>query len=99
MWKTSDDMMKAAHGTLNAALGYRYLSVGVEIQSAVVQKLDNLIEDIDTFRQQSIAQQVEESANLAWIIGKYADAVRQFISIWIHIKNDQMESAWNALVD
>jgi hypothetical protein len=99
MWSTREEMLKAADDVLKDALGYGYVSIGSELQEEAIARVEGLQSKIEQYRKDAITQKDEESANLAWIVGRFADGIHQFLSIWLHIKNDQMESAWDALIN
>jgi hypothetical protein len=99
MWSTPEEMLKVADEVLKEALSYGYVSIGSELQEEAIARVKSLQSQIEQHRKDAIARKDEESANLAWIVGCFADGICEFLSMWIHIKNDQMESAWDALIN
>lgn len=99
MWSTPDEMLKAADEVLEEALSYGYVSIGRELQEEAIARVTSFQSQIEQQRKAAIVRKDEESADLAWIVGRFAAGICEFLSMWVHIKNDQMESAWDALVN
>jgi hypothetical protein len=98
MWTTAEEMLKAADAVLSEALGFGYMSIGIEYQEEAMSKVVKFQCQLEQSRENSISRNDEASANLAWILAAFAQGVHEFISMWVYLKQDQMESAWNALV-
>src|SRR5260370_25853559 len=98
MWTTTDELLKATETAFSAALTNGYLSIGIEYQEESLKTLVVLQGHIEEYLKDSILRKDEDSANLAWIFNCFAKGINEFISMWIHLKKDQMESAWESLV-
>lgn len=98
MWTTAEEMLKAADAVLSEALGFGYMSIGIDYQEEAMSKVVVFQGQLEQHRTDSISRNDETSANLAWILGRFAKGVHEFISMWVYLKKDQMESAWDALV-
>jgi hypothetical protein len=98
VWTTAEQMLRAADTVLSEALGFGYMSIGIEYQEEAMSKVLAFQGHLEQHRTDSICRNDEASANLAWIFGRFAKGVQEFLSMWVHFKKDQMQSAWNALV-
>lgn len=98
MSKRENDMLKDAETVLGKALEFGYMSVGVEHQHKAISDIEVLQKELEQHRKDAISRNDETLANLAWIAARFAHATHQFISMWVHFKKDEMESAWDALV-
>ncbi len=98
MWTSDDDMLIAAQDAINECMKLGYMSVGVELQEEAIAAIHRVGELIEQRRLDSISKRDEQAANLAWIIGRYTEAMGQSMSMWVHFKKNEMELAWEALV-
>lgn len=98
MTAADEAMLKDAQEVITDCLPFAYLSVGCEFQEDAIKKLEALRERINVRRKDTIAARSESEANLAWIAGRYVEGMIEYMTMWIHLKKDEMEAAWNALV-
>ncbi len=98
MWTNSGEMLRETHGTLDAALPLTYYTTPVQSQQAAVGHLDRLNERIERYRKTAIVRKDEPAANLAWVLEAFTDGIRSFLLMWVHLKDNKFQSAWNALI-
>jgi hypothetical protein len=98
-WATFEAMNDEVTTALSESLRLAYASCGSELQIEVVGKLADLDERVERFRMEARARQDEPAANGAYVLRHYLSGVANFLNMWVYFKFDQMEPAWDALVD
>lgn len=92
-------MLKEVHESLDKVLPLTYFAVPLASQEAAIAFLGGLVERIEQHRKKAIERQDEPAANLAWTLSAFAEGISRFVLMWVHLKHDRMQSAWNALID
>lgn len=69
-----------------------------EFQEVQVRNL-NVLEEATTLKEQFAKSQNNDSANAMLAICEMVSGLTAELSMWIHLKNEEMRSAWDALVD
>jgi hypothetical protein len=84
---------------LKEALGLAYCSCGTELQVQAVNRLADLYVRAGESRLAATTRTDEELANYAAIAQQFIHGIQNFLRVWIHLKQDEAEDAWDALVD
>ncbi len=98
MWSTQEEMLKAADDVLKLALSYGYVSIGSELQEEAIANVKSLQLQIKQHQKKPLPARMRNRLTWLGLLGVLQMA-SAFLSMWVHIKNDQMESAWNALIN
>jgi hypothetical protein len=99
MWSGLDEMQKETLETIQAALHHGYFSVGKELQEAHIKGLQELLDKIGSFKKQAQERRDETAANTSFVMMQYVNGVAEFLSMWVQLKEDKLEQAWESLVE
>lgn len=78
---------------------YTFLTRGIELQEEACQKLESLFKKADNLKKDLIEKQDEEGANIVLAFGLMTFSLKSQMKMWIALKNDQPDKAWDHLVD
>jgi hypothetical protein len=76
-----------------------FLSCGWELQTECANRLIDLIEDTHRLRCEATASMDEGGANRCYLELEIFYACQRFLCMWIFAKKDDMNRAWEAMVD
>lgn len=94
-----ESFIKAYNKTVTDCEVYTFLTRGVELQEEACQKLERLFKKADNLKKECIEKQDEEGANIVLALGLMAFSLTSQIKMWIALKYDQPDRAWDHLVD
>jgi hypothetical protein len=98
-WASAKEMQQVANETLAKALRLCHASCCSELQVEERDKLLELLKKIARHRDQAIGTRNEEEANAAFLHCSIVSSVINYLQLWLLIKDDRMEEAWDQLVD
>ncbi|QJX01071.1 hypothetical protein [Frigoriglobus tundricola] len=99
MWKSVPEMAKEATRVIDGAWQHASLSVGIEFQEESVRALAELATKLEEFKKHAQAKKDEDTANAAYGVCLYARGVLAFLSMWIDLKLNRLDTAWDSLID
>jgi hypothetical protein len=70
-----------------------------ELQTQELYRQESLVQNLEQYRQQAIEAQDERQANSAFVHLKIASALLHHLQLWLFLKSDHMEEAWDQLVE
>jgi hypothetical protein len=98
-WTSALEMQVEIDPALNDALRLAYISCGIELQVEAANALADLYVRANEFRHAAITRADEEVANSAVVAQQLIHGIQNFLLVWIHLKQDEANEAWNALID
>ncbi|MUV49108.1 hypothetical protein [Haloarcula sp. CBA1122] len=78
---------------------FAYLPRDIDRQKESIKKLTELLESSVEVHKSVIAEKDEEAANQLLVFRCMADSIRYNLKMWIDLKREDWEKAWDALVD
>lgn len=84
---------------INNALNLAYGSCAIELQVGAVNSLVDGIVLVDEHHKAAIDQANEVVANRLFMGARLAYSAYRYLWMWIHVKQDDTDDAWDALID
>jgi hypothetical protein len=88
--------MEAVIGSCQRQL---YITRAKEFQEETVQRLEALLVKLRTAKEEAIKNRIEDWANLLLFNEYITEAFLEFAQMWVQIKNDEMDRAWDSLIN
>jgi hypothetical protein len=98
-WSTVQDVNKEVLETIHGGMRFAHFSCGIEFQREHIDKLGNLHDRLQKLRYYSIAQANEPHANVAFRAQMLVLGVKNFLEMWVLLKEDEPAEAWLKLVE
>ena len=98
MWSSLEEMDKDVRVQLDDAWQHCRFTIDKELQVSHIAILTDLLGRVDVYKERAKEQNDEQQANGAFIAMKFVTAIRCFLELWVAIKDDRLEDAWEALV-
>lgn len=76
-----------------------YMTRDKKLQEETITKLTNLKEEATKLKEKAIGLQDENYANLMLSIECLSDALTNELSMWVYLKNEDPNTAWNLLIN
>ena len=99
MNKNLESFIKVYNNTVTDCEVYTFFPRGIELQEEACQKLERLFKKADNLKKEFIEKQDEEGANIVLALGLMTFSLTSQMKMWIALKNDQPDKAWDHLVD
>src|SRR5205823_5403647 len=93
------DVNKEVLETVNGGMRHAHFSCGIELQREQIEKLESLHNRLKKLRDYSISQSNEPQANAASRAQKLVSGTKNFLEMWVRLKEDEHVKAWNCLVE
>jgi hypothetical protein len=91
-------MRKEVSERFKESYRYCYASCGHELQTEQQHRVHDFLQRLEKYRQEAIAAQDEEAANAASVALCIVEALLNRLQLWLLLKSDRMEEAWDQLV-
>ena|SRR6266536_1007152 len=98
-WTSVEEMEHYVHKSVKSGLRLCYGSCCHELQMQEQHRQHALIQQLEKYHQQSIEIQNEPQAHAAFIFLNIAAALLHHLQLWLLLKSDRMEEAWEQLVE
>ncbi len=98
-WDSTAAMLRDAESVVQQCLPLTYASCDAQLQSDAINTLNDLAGKVNVFRQSAAEKLDEFAANTAFVCARYIGGVGRFLEMWLRFKSDEMNTAWNCLVD
>ena len=98
-WTSVKEMNMEVNQTVTNGLRLCYASCCHDLQIQEQHRQHALLEKLDKYRDQAVEEGNEEQANAAYINLNIVEAALNYIQLWLLVKDDRMEEAWDQLVD
>jgi hypothetical protein len=98
-WSTAEDVNEEVLETINNGMRHAHLSCGVEFQREHIDKLTSLHERLKKLRYYAIGQADEPYANAAFRAQMVVSGTKNFLEMWVLLKEDRPAEAWDKLAD
>ena len=98
-WESFDELQREMSQTIGECRKFLFITRGKEFQEEVINQLQSLLGKIRTAKTQAIEDQAEQWANLLLLYECITNAFFEFAKMWVEIKNDEMDRAWDSLVN
>ncbi len=98
-WATIEDMEREVREAVENGRLICYGSCCHDLQTEEQHRQHALIQKLERYRDQGIKARNENQANAAFIYLNIAAALLHQLQLWLLIKTDRMEEAWNELVE
>jgi hypothetical protein len=92
-------MQKDVNESFDASFRYCYASCGHELQTEQQHRVHAFLQRLEKYRQEAIAAQDEEAANAAFVALCIVEGLLNHLQLWLLLKADRMEEAWDQLVE
>ncbi len=98
-WESFDELQREMNQTIDRCKKFLYVTRGKEFQEEVIVQLQSLLDKIRTAKNQAIEDRVEQWANSLLLCECITNAFLEFAKMWVEIKNDEMDRAWESLIN
>jgi len=98
-WASFDEFQQEITQTIDGCQKVLFISRGKEFQEEVIIQLESLLNKIQTAKTQAIENKAEQWANLLLQHECITQAYLEFARMWVEIKNDEMDKAWDSLIN
>lgn len=98
-WATIEDMSAEVRESVENGLLICYGSCCHELQIQEQHRQHALVQKLEKYHGQGIEAQNERQANAAFIHLNVAATLLHHLQMWLMLKSDRMEEAWNQLVE
>lgn len=98
-WSTAEEVNVEVLETVNNGMRYAHFSCGIEFQREHIEKLAALYERLKKLRYYSISQSDEPHANAAFRAQMLVSGTKNFLEMWVLLKQAEPAEAWNKLAD
>jgi len=98
-WASFDEFQQEITQTIDGCQKFLFITRGKEFQEEVIIQLESLLNKIRTAKTQAIEDKAEQRANLLLLYECITEALLEFARMWVEIKNDEMDRAWDSLVN
>ena len=96
---TADKINTEVLETVNAGIHHAHFSCGIELQRDHIDKLGSLHDRLKKLRYYWISQSNEPYANAAFRAQMLVSATKNFLEMWVFLKEDEPNKAWISLVE
>ena len=99
MGKTVSELMGSFESLAESAQALTFAPRGLELQQAMCQEIDEFLGEVATARKAAAAQPDESNANYALSMELSLKVIWHELQMWICLKSDAGERAWDNLVE
>jgi len=97
-WTTDESINRDVRSTFNRALYHAYYTCGIELQQENIRALDSLYSRLIILRDEAISRTNEPRANAALRAMLITSGAKNFLEMWVRLKEDDPTEAWLKLV-
>jgi threonine aldolase len=98
-WATVEDMEREVRESVENGLLICYGSCCHELQTREQHRQHALVQKLERYLEQGIQAQNERQANAAFIYLNVAATLLHNLQLWLLLKSDRMNEAWDQLVE
>src|SRR5262249_39078901 len=95
----AEELNKEVLETVNSGTRHAHFSCGIELQREHIEKLESLHERLRRLRDYFVSQSDEPYANGAFRAQMLVSGTKNFLEMWVRLKEDEHAKAWNCLVE
>lgn len=96
---TTEDLNKEVIETVNGGMRHAHFSCAIEFQREYIEKLGSLHDRLQKLRYYYIGQSDEPYANAAFRAQMLVSGTKNFLEMWVRLKEVEHVKAWESLVD
>lgn len=94
-----EDLNTEVLNTISNGIRHAYFCCGIELQREHIQNLESLSVRFNSLRDDFVEQSDEPRANAAFRVQKLALGTKNFLEMWVQLKEDHHGKAWDCLID
>ena len=98
-WDSYDGFVKEMTQVISWCQQFMFITRAKELQEQAVARLGELLNKVRQAKYKAITDQAEEWARLLLLNEYITESFLEFGKMWIHIKNDEMDQAWDSLIN
>jgi hypothetical protein len=99
VWSTAEDVNKEVLETIHNGMRHAHFTCSIEFQREHIDKLALLHERLKRLRYYSISKSDEPHANAAFRAQKLVLGTKNFLEMWVLLKEEKPAEAWDKLAE